>query len=85
MGVAVAMFLLAGVGWTQPLVLSGAGGPTKGVSAVVRTLPRRFWVWIGFALLYGVCETLFGNWGSVYLHQQRGLPSATANLALAVF
>ena len=84
-GVAVAMFLLAGVGWTQPLVLSGAGGPTKGVSAVVRTLPRRFWVWIGFALLYGVCETLFGNWGSVYLHQQRGLPSATANLALAVF
>ena len=48
-------------------------------------LPLRFWIWIAFALLYGICETLFGNWGTVYLHQQRALPNATANLALAVF
>ena len=56
-----------------------------GVVAVVRALPRRFWIWIAFALLYGICETLFGNWGTVYLHQQRALPDASANLALAVF
>ena len=41
--------------------------------------------WRAFALLYGICETLFGNWGTVYLHQQRALPDATANLALTVF
>ena len=85
-GVAVAMLLLAGLARTQPLLLAGAaGGSTMGVNAVLRALPRRFWIWLSFALLYGVCETLFGNWGSVYLHQQRGLPPGTANLALAVF
>ncbi len=85
-GVAVAMFLLAGLGRTQPLVLAGAGGgPVMRAGAVARALPGRFWIWISFALLYGVCETLFGNWGTVYLHQQRGLPAATANMALAVF
>jgi MFS transporter, FHS family, glucose/mannose:H+ symporter len=54
-------------------------------AALVRALPPRSWVWMGFALLYGICETLFGNWGTVYLHEQRGLPAGTANLALAVF
>ena len=68
------MFLLAGLGRTQPLVLASEGGTgrTIGVGAMIRALPGRFWIWIGFALLYGVCETLFGNWGTVYLHQQRG-------------
>lgn len=86
-GVATAMFLLAGLGRTQPLTLVSAAGAaaTMGLGSVIRALPLRFWVWIGFALLYGVCETLFGNWGTVYLNQQRGLPLSTANLALAVF
>jgi fucose permease len=56
-----------------------------GAAAVARALPPRSWIWMGFALLYGICETLFGNWGTVYLHEQRGLPAGTANLALAVF
>lgn len=84
---ATAMFLLAGLGRTQPLVLASetGSGQTAGAWAVIRALPARFWIWICFALLYGVCETLFGNWGTVYLNQQRGLTPATANLALAVF
>lgn len=84
---ATAMFLLAGIGRTQPLVLASetGSGQTAGGWAMIRALPARFWIWIGFALLYGVCETLFGNWGTVYLNQQRGLTPATANLALAVF
>ncbi len=84
---ATAMFLLAGIGRTQPLVLASetGSGQTAGGWAMFRALPARFWIWIGFALLYGVCETLFGNWGTVYLNQQRGLTPATANLALAVF
>ena len=85
--IAAAVIVLAGVALTQPLALPSAGSaaPALAAAAVARALPLRFWVWIAFALLYGICETLFGNWGTVYLHQQRALPDATANLALAVF
>ena len=84
---AVALVVLVAVALTQPLVLRSAGGeaPALAAAAVVRALPFRFWIWIVFALLYGICETLFGNWGTVYLHQQRALANSTANLALAVF
>ncbi len=86
--VAIAAVILAGLAATQPLAIAAAateGATPPGVASIVKALPGRFWVWIAFALLYGICETLFGNWGTVYLHQQRGLPDATANLALSVF
>ena len=87
LAIAIAVVILAVVGLTQPLVLAISSGTADqlGVTAVVRALPRRFWIWIAFALLYGISETLFGNRGTVYLHQQRALPDASANLALAVF
>ena len=28
-------------------------------------IPRRFWVYAGFAGLYGVCETVNGNWSQL--------------------
>lgn len=85
--IAAAFVVLAAIALTQPLVLRSAGGeaPVLAPAAVARALPFRFWIWIAFALLYGICETLFGNWGTVYLHQQRALADSTANLALAVF
>ncbi len=81
---AAALILLA---LTQTLRISAEddAASSLGAAAVARALPMRTWIWIAFALLYGVCETLFGNWGTVYLHEQRALPPATANLALAVF
>lgn len=87
LAVGVASFALALLALTQPLNISAedGGSSTLGAVAIARALPRRIWVWVAFALLYGICETLFGNWGTVYLHQQRSLPVATANLALAVF
>ena len=36
-------------------------------------------------LLYGICETLFGNWSSLYLAGERGLSPEAASLALAAF
>jgi hypothetical protein len=83
--IAAAVVVLPSVALTQPLALPSAGGevPTLAAAAVARALPLRFWVWIAFAM--ASAETLFGNWGTVYLHQQRALPDATANLALAVF
>ena len=85
--IAAALVVLVVIALTQPLVLRSAGGeaPALAAAAVARALPLRFWIWTVFALLYGICETLFGNWGTVYLHQQRALPDLTANLALAVF
>ncbi|MBK8209859.1 MAG: MFS transporter [Rhodospirillales bacterium] len=86
LAIAIAAVILALVALTQPLILATAtGAASLGAFEVARALPRRFWIWIAFALLYGICETLFGNWGTVYLHQQRALLDATANLALAVF
>jgi fucose permease len=86
-GIAAAMLILALLALYQPLKLASetSGSPMHGAAAVARALPLRFWIWMAFVLLYGICETLFGNWGTVYLHQQRNLSSATANLALAVF
>ncbi len=87
LAIAIAAVILVAVSLTQPLTLPASGntGRPLGFLSVAMALPGRFWFWIAFALLYGICETLFGNWGTVYLHQQRGLPDATANLALAVF
>jgi fucose permease len=86
-GVGVASGILFLLALAHRLKMPGGNEPSSslGMAEVARALPGRFWIWFGFALMYGVCETLFGNWGTVYLDQQRGLPPATANLALAAF
>lgn len=83
--VATLGLVLLAISQTLRIPAEGDQSAMLGASAVARALPPRFWIWIGFALLYGICETLFGNWGTIYLHQQRSLSPATANLALAVF
>jgi len=48
-------------------------------------LPARFWIFATFALLYGVCETMNGNWSSLYMMKHFGAGASLASLALAVF
>jgi fucose permease len=48
-------------------------------------LPRRFWLYAAVVLLYGIVETLNGNWSGLYLTQQRGVPTQWASLALTAF
>lgn len=48
-------------------------------------LPARFWWYVAAVVLYGICETLFGNWSSLYLSGERHLPVAAASAALAAF
>jgi FHS family glucose/mannose:H+ symporter-like MFS transporter len=43
------------------------------------------WSFIAIALLYGICETTFGNWGPILLHQGKHLIPASADLALSLF
>jgi MFS transporter, FHS family, glucose/mannose:H+ symporter len=63
--VAMAALGLALVALTQTLRIAAEDDQSSalGAAAVARALPMRSWVWIAFALLYGICETLFGNWG----------------------
>jgi fucose permease len=48
-------------------------------------LPARFWIFAAFALLYGVCETMNGNWATLYMSQSLGASSAAASFALMAF
>jgi fucose permease len=62
---------------TQGLAESGVG--------FLHGLPGRFWLYAAVVLLYGLVETLNGNWSGLYLTQQRGVPVQWASLALTAF
>ncbi|HEY5233765.1 MAG TPA: MFS transporter [Verrucomicrobiae bacterium] len=47
--------------------------------------PARFWIFATFALLYGVCETMNGNWAVPYITKHFGASAVIASLALAIF
>jgi MFS family permease len=47
-------------------------------------LPARFWVYAGFAVLYGVCETVNGNWAQLDM-ADLGASATEASLALTAF
>jgi MFS family permease len=47
-------------------------------------LPARFWLFAGFAVLYGICETMNGNWSET-LMSHLGASATTASLALTTF
>ena len=48
-------------------------------------IPRRFWVYAGFAVLYGVCETVNGNWAQLDMTSELGASTTAAALALTAF
>ena len=47
-------------------------------------IPARFWIYAAFALLYGICETMNGNWASIDM-KQLGASTTMASLALTTF
>jgi len=48
-------------------------------------MPPRAWLYIGFALLYGMVETINGNWATVYMGSDVGASVSAATFALAAF
>jgi fucose permease len=52
---------------------------------VQRGLPARFWVFAAFATLYGIVETMNGNWASLYMVNDLGSTTTQASLALTAF
>jgi fucose permease len=48
-------------------------------------IPVQFWLFAGFALLYGFCETMNGNWSQLDMTMHLGLSERVAALALTAF
>lgn len=48
-------------------------------------LPSRFWLYAAIVLLYGIVETLNGNWAALYLTAERGVSAQGGSLALTSF
>jgi fucose permease len=95
----VAAFVGLGFWWGLPVLsavllaaLLAASAPLPLRAALPRPaapasggIPARFWVYAGFAVLYGICETLNGNWSQLYMTSDLGASAAAASAALAVF
>jgi MFS transporter, FHS family, glucose/mannose:H+ symporter len=82
--VACILILLFGVASSQRLsVATGAAGPVP--TAVRARRDLRFWLYAGAVFLYGIVETLNGNWAVLYLTSERGVSAPAASLALTAF
>jgi fucose permease len=63
---------------------AGELAPT-GTAAARAGIPSRFWVFAAFAVLYGVCETVNGNWSQLDMTGELGASTTEAALALTAF
>jgi fucose permease len=69
----------------QPMGIPGAGSnPPLGQAASRTSIPMLFWVFAAALVIYGIGETMFGNWGTTLL-TSKGVATTSANDALAVF
>jgi fucose permease len=60
----------------------------EGITAAVtslRPLPPVGWLFVLTAVLYGIAESIIGNWTAVYLTQDKYFSVTTASLALSFF
>jgi MFS transporter, FHS family, glucose/mannose:H+ symporter len=84
--VAFIMMLIFGIALAEPLSGStgtaAAGAPAP---SGLRNLPDRFWFYAAAVFLYGILETLNGNWVRLYLSVERGVSAQGASFALAAF
>ncbi len=98
--VLVAVFVGLGFWWGLPILstvlLVGllmvnarlplrADAPASGAGQARGRLPARFWLYAAFAVAYGICETMNGNWSQLEMTTQLGASATQASLALAAF
>ena len=69
---------------SAPVPLEASVGDSVSASSSEH-LPGRFWLFAAGVLLYGVAETLNGNWSGPYLTTERGLSAERASFALMAF
>lgn len=87
--VGLGFLLLVLMSLKQPLQIVPASNEStsteRGTLTFLQELPARFWLFAGIAILYGICETLFGNWATIYLHEDKRFPLQDASFALSAF
>ncbi len=67
------------------LPLHAETAAVEGGSARPAGIPPRFWLFAGFAVLYGICETMNGNWSQSDMTSAMGASTTQASLALTAF
>ena len=96
----VALFVGLGIWWGLPLLVTlllvglilvslgetlNEDNPVSSSPNNKHQIPAHFWIFAAFVLLYGVCETMNGNWASLYLTTHFSASAAVASLALTMF
>jgi MFS family permease len=95
----IAVFVGLGIWWGLPILVGAMilglllfsfsqplnDGARDAVQKQKLKFPARFWIFAAFALLYGICETMNGNWASLYLKDCFGATTSLASLALTFF
>ena len=75
----IAYFILLFFTWMKfPLYLQLSQGGAGALS-------KRVWLFVGVALLYGICETAFGNWSILFLSTVRNVSLKEASFSLSLF
>jgi fucose permease len=80
-----AVLLVALLAFSARLPLRAGARADGAAPRAGRGVPARFWVFAAFAVLYGICETMNGNWSQLDLTTRVGASATQASFALAVF
>jgi FHS family glucose/mannose:H+ symporter-like MFS transporter len=99
--VLVAVSVILGGWWLLPILVAGvlllifvvatlqplraSAGISEPAAMHWWKLPRRFWLYAIAVFLYGLLETLNGNWAMLYLSSERGASAQSASFALTAF
>jgi MFS family permease len=78
----VLLLALIAVGGRLPLRAGARGQATGGRAGGI---PRLFWVFAAFAVLYGFCETMNGNWSQLDMTKGLHASATQASFALTAF
>jgi len=68
-----------------PLPLRAGARETAGRQEGTGGIPARFWTFAAFAVLYGICETMNGNWAQLDMTSELSASATQASVALTTF
>jgi MFS family permease len=83
----ILLLALLGASARLPLLTGAAGASddhSTGGAPASHEIPSRFWVFALVAVLYGICETLNGNWSQTVM-ARLGASTTMASIALTTF
>jgi len=85
LAVACGFLILGLASLSQPLSAAPAGGTRRAAGALRRRRPGCLWLYAAAVFLYGICETIFGTWATIYLRGTMHVSLVSAELALTAF